>query len=640
MYLNDHKVRSLLAAAFAFAALAAGTGGAVEIYRIGGEDVPRPTQAGVNFHQLSWSDFEEEQSLDPAALAAGVLRPIFLTPATNIALTSADRRGGPYVRVSGVASYSITDLSKNMIDADRATFWEWVEGIQSRFTGQRYLETRRVTLDLGGLFFVNRVRIVAAESGLYPDKLDVTADLGVQKKDNVSGYGAARLGGQLVVELPENVQDTIDVRFPPALARSVGLLLYRASPKALRIGELEVYGVGYAHQASYVGPFIDLGEPAVWGDIRWRGRQDPRARVWIQSRTGNDLDPNVYWRFTGRGDETTSLDEAGQPLDATDYLLLKPGEAGEITYDTDNWSFWSSPYAFADSSGTPIASPGPNSVLQLRVDFLPVGSEGGEVEFIEFSATKPPLAEEVLGEIYPPEVALGEIASFRYAISPIIRAQHAGFDAVEIAAPFGVAGVDSVRATGLDSFAVAIAPDSLRFSVALFPPRTAGDSGGVVEIFFRAPVLRYGTTFRGWVRDTQRPLELAQPINRGDAAREIASEVLTVRTSISRRLLDELTVQPKIATPNGDGINEQIHFSFKLLQVTQEVPLRLAVFDLSGRSRRVIHDGHQHSGGLRFSWDGRDESGERVPPGLYVYRLAVESEKGGDQRAGTIAVVY
>ena len=634
------KKRTLLAAALGFAALAAGKGGAVEIYRLGGEDVPRPSQAGVNFHQLSWSDFEEEQSLDAGALAAGTLRPIFLTPATNIALTSADRRGGPYVRVSGVASYSITDLSKNMIDADRATFWEWVEGIQSRFTGQRYLETRRITMDLGGLFFVNRVRIVAAESGLYPDKLDVTADLGVQKKDNVSGYGAARLGGQLVFELPENVQDTIDVRFPPALARSVGLLLYRASPKALRIGELEVYGVGYAHQASYVGPFIDLGEPAVWGDVRWRGRKDSRARVWIQSRAGNDLDPNVYWRFTGRGDEITSLDEAGQPLDAADYLFLKPGEAGEITYDTDNWSFWSSPYAFADSSGTPIASPGPNSVFQLRVDFLPVGSEGGEVEFIEFSATKPPLAEEVLGEIYPPEVALGEVASFRYAIQPIIRAQHSGFDAVEIAAPFGVAGVDSVQATGLDSFAVHIAPDSLRFSVALFPPRTAGDSGGVVEVFFRAPVLRYGTTFRGWVRDTQRPLELAQAINRGNAASEIASEVLTVRTSISRRLLDDLTVQPKIATPNGDGVNEQIHFSFKLLQVTQQVPLRLAVFDLSGRSLRVILDGQQPSGGLRFSWDGRDESGAQVPPGLYVYRLSVESEKGGDQRAGTIAVVY
>ena len=76
------------------------------------------------------------------------------------------------------------------------------------------------------------------------------------------------------------------------------------------------------------------------------------------------------------------------------------------------------------------------------------------------------------------------------------------------------------------------------------------------------------------------------------------------------------------------------------MQETQEVPLRLAIFDLSGRPRRIIHDGQQHSGGLRFAWDGRDQSGERVPPGLYVYRISVESEEGDDQLAGTVAVVY
>ena len=179
---------------------------ALEVYRIGGEDEPRPNQIGVNFHQLLWSDFIDKQSLDEEAFSEGTLRPIRLDPAKNIALTSTNRGGGPYIRVSGVASYSITDQSKNMIDSDYETFWEWVEGIQSNFTGQRFLQSRRITMDLGGLFFVNRVRLVTAESGLYPDRLDISADLNVQKKDNVSGYGAARIGGQLVYELPENAR--------------------------------------------------------------------------------------------------------------------------------------------------------------------------------------------------------------------------------------------------------------------------------------------------------------------------------------------------------------------------------------------------------------------------------------------------
>ena len=65
----------------------------------------------------------------------------------------------------------------------------------------------------------------------------------------------------------------------------------------------------------------------------------------------------------------------------------------------------------------------------------------------------------------------------------------------------------------------------------------AGDSGALVAVVFRAPALRYGTAFSGWVRNTERPLELAQAINPGDADRSLPSERLTVRTTFSPRLL-------------------------------------------------------------------------------------------------------
>ena len=631
----------LVAAGLAHIALVQGAC-ALEIFRIGGEDEPRSNRPGVHFHQLQWSDSEDHAGLVEEALADGVLQPLFLTPEENIALTSVARGGGPYVRVSGVASYSVTGASKTMVDADPATFWEWVEGKQSNLSGQRYSESRRITMDLGGVFHVNRVRLFTSESGRYPDELDVSVDLGVQVKDSVSGYGAARVGGDLVFSLPENVQDTIDVSFPLALARSLGLLLYRVSTKAVKVAEVEIYGKGYINQAFYAGSFIDLEEPAIWGDIRWRGRKDPEARVWIQSRAGKDLDPDVYWRFTGRGNEISQFDEQGKSLDRRAYNRLKPGEAGGITYDTENWSFWSAPYAFADSSGTSILSPGPNSVFQLRVDFLPTVRDGGEVGFIEFSATKPPLAEEVVGEIYPAEVPLGQTAQLTYAIQPTIRAQHSGFDRIEIATPFGLAGVDAVRIGGVPvEFTVdSGGQDSSFFSIQLPRHLEAKDSGGVIEVVFRAPVLRYGTAFDGWVRDTSRPLELAQRINPGDAAKELLSETLTVRTSFSERLLDDLRVEPRTITPNGDGVNETVRFSFNVVQLTDEVPLSLEIFDLSGRRVRVLHEGLQQSGYFSFSWDGRDGNQDLMPPGIYVYRLEVEAEKGRDQQTGTVAVVY
>ena len=152
--------------------------------------------------------------------------------------------------------------------------------------------------------------------------------------------------------------------------------------------------------------------------------------------------------------------------------------------------------------------------------------------------------------------------------------------------------------------------------------------------------MSYGTTFQGWVRDSSRPLELPQSINPGNAADEVLSEALTVRTSLSQRLLIDMLVEPKVVTPNGDGVNEKVDFSFKLLQITSRVSLSLKIFDLSGEKRRVIRKNNQYSGFLHFSWDGRDNSGNLVPPGLYVYQVSVEAENGEDLLTGTIGVAY
>lgn len=624
----------------------AGRSEALEIYRVGGEDLARPdTVEGINFHQLSWSDYRSSQGLDVALLQEGVLRPIFVGPEDDVAKSSLDRGGGPLVRVSGVVSYSVTAESKSMLDGDPSTYYTWPGGlVNDKFSVSKIIQTRRVTMDLGGRFFINRVRIIAGVSGSYPDGLRLFANDVVQGKDTVSGYGASVSSGIQVLDLPENVQDTIDATFPAVLTRSLDLILLRSSPKPVLVGEIQIFGEGFTKEAFYEGPFIDLGQAAVWGNLRWRGREDTEAKVRIQTRAGRDKDPNVYWRFTGRGSEISPIAVNGKELDKLGFALLKPGEAAGTTYDMQNWSFWTAPYDFADSSGTSIVSPAPNSVFQLQVDFLPTIKGGGDVEFIEFSATIPPLAEEVVGEIFPIEVPLGEETQFTYALRPTIRGEDDanGFDQIEISAPFGVSSIDTVRLFGvpIDVEARFESADSTYFSIALPQRLGAGDSGGVIEVVFTAPVLRYGTTFGGWIRDTQRPLELPQRIVPGDAAIELVSEELTVRTTLSDRLLADLQVEPRKFTPNGDGVNERVRFAFNLLQLTNEAPLKVRLFDLSGRLLKVVHDGGQESGKLNFFWDGRDESGALVAPGIYLYRIEIEAEEKNVEQFGTVAVVY
>lgn|GEM_PF-6428745 len=48
----------------------------------------------------------------------------------------------------------------------------------------------------------------------------------------------------------------------------------------------------------------------------------------------------------------------------------------------------------------------------------------------------------------------------------------------------------------------------------------------------------------------------------------------------------------------------------------------------------------QVNGFYEVEWDGRDGGGELVGPGMYVYRLSVDLEKGGQHRAGVLSVVY
>ncbi len=631
---------SLLIAALALAMLA-GRSGALEIFRIGGENLPPPPEASdpsVTFTPVPWSDFLEKDGFDDEVFAEeDILRPLFLTPEDNIALTSLTRGGGPFSRGCGGYQFLLDGChATRMVDGDLSTFYLKQPYGYVFQSGDR---SSWLIFDLGGAFSVNRVRLISTQgTSLYPDKLLVTTSTIPQIVERGS-YGGVD-PGRTVFSIVENTQDTVEAVFPTMRATEVGLQITVTTSRNMEIAEVEIYGEGFVNRASYVSKMFDLEEPAILGEMRWQGRKDPGVRIDIHSRSGKTLDPNVYWRNTGRGDELSRFDERGKLLDAKGYAGLKTGEAAEITYDIENWSFWSPPYEFADSLGTSVISPSPNNVFQFRVDFQPDALLGGEVDFVEFSVTKPPLAQNVVGEVYPPEVPLGEISQFTYAVSPTMTPDHSGFDQIEIAAPFGFAGVDSVRATGLVDWSVQVeSPDSTLFSVKLSPRREAGDLGGPVEVYFRAPVLRYGTPFDGWVRDSERPLELAQRINPGNAAPEFVSETLSVRTSLSPRLLADLLVEPRVFSPNGDGVNDISRFSLNLLQVTENVPLRLEIFDLSGRLLRQ-QEGLHESGRFSFSWNGRDDQQELVAPGLYMYRIVVKAKNGDDQQTGTIAVVY
>ena len=79
----------------------------------------------------------------------------------------------------------------------------------------------------------------------------------------------------------------------------------------------------------------------------------------------------------------------------------------------------------------------------------------------------------------------------------------------------------------------------------------------------------------------------------------------------------------KIITPNGDGTNDLALFSFD-----HDESITVEIFSVQGhRVRSLIGAG-------QLSWDGRDNSGEIVESGVYMYQYKYK----GSRISGLIAV--
>jgi len=56
-------------------------------------------------------------------------------------------------------------------------------------------------------------------------------------------------------------------------------------------------------------------------------------------------------------------------------------------------------------------------------------------------------------------------------------------------------------------------------------------------------------------------------------------------------------------------------FEFEL---SEEVPVRAAVYDLRGRRVKVLADGSFPAGRYELSWNGKDSGGRACPSGIYI----------------------
>ena len=121
----------------------------------------------------------------------------------------------------------------------------------------------------------------------------------------------------------------------------------------------------------------------------------------------------------------------------------------------------------------------------------------------------------------------------------------------------------------------------------------------------------------------------------------IATNTLRVLAATARaEKIRDLRLSTSVVTPNGDGINDLLDIEYTLFGLPDAVAARFEVYTLDGRQVAARAVGLQRSGLQRIEWDGRDESGGLLPPGLYLLGLEIEGEVAALKQMVPVGVAY
>jgi len=534
-----------------------------------------------------------------------------------------------------------------------------VDGDPTTSTEDRFKELGRSNVgktfyfDLGVPYFLNRCVFYPRQEGMdeygNPHREDfmggfvLAANDGSPESFGLNQYGEPfPLFDIVLVQRPRNVQSIVDVTFPLQPVRI--LKLKSTSERSFEIAEVELYGLGFVAEAIYLSQPIDLGDKANIGVLKWwatgyrrSGRQllkasDVDASVEVATRLGDDDTPDVYYNANG------------EEISEEEYRSLPIADRGSILPDRRHWSDWS----VYTHSGEQVLYGVPRRFLQFRIRLTSNNiTDMVRVDSLQFETQTPVIADSVLGEVAAldnptPDYSVTRVTGGkRTLLSYDIRAvgpTGRGFDTVEVRTP----SLAHFRELLVGRPLVPVQPDTFynpsKTSLVVRLPYRISDSTPV-RIVFECATLLFSTRFSGrvFIRD-----ELPQPVVPGDANPDVQTDGLEIIMSYESEgdLLESVRIDPHVITPNGDGINDVGILSYTLLQLTQERDVRVQIYGMAGRKIRTLWEGKHRSGEYEVPWDGKDDEGRFVPPGVYVYRVTVESDTKSQERSGTVVVVY
>ena len=533
----------------------------------------------------SWSESHSVVSVIDFDTRPGFIQPARHGPEDNIALKLLESGGtitSPNARVVlEILQSDLDDLLNNMVDGGREAFV--IPEVETRGIIFR--------VDLGERFGVNRIRFYPREGaeGLFLRGYRISLNDGSEEQTTVGGEPKMRL----FTADERNRDPVVDIPVPLQYVRFIEVQqLVRG---AWEIDEFEVFGEGFPSRASYLSAVFDQGEPAVFGSLVW------------------------------------SPDFVGEPTKVSATVRTRSGTSPDPG-DSLAWSGWSPPYPAG--APTAVSSPAPRRYWQFRVQLR--STEILSAALVDSIAVEvsPALADSLVAEVWPQEARIGEATELTYWVRSY---NSRGFDQLDIDTQ---APVEVVRSVRIDGSEVAWEKTDVGGGVRIGFPRITGDR--LLRVVFEGVALGYKTVFIGRVSDSGKPHELPQTVVPGDAAADPAAggDDLSVTTRFAGDLIRAVDVDPSPFSPNGDGVNDEAAITYDIVNLTGGVPVSAVVYDLGGRSRRVLYSGLHGSGRFARAWDGTDDAGRKLPPGLYVVRVEIDADTGTESRMAIVPVAY
>jgi hypothetical protein len=163
---------------------------------------------------------------------------------------------------------------------------------------------------------------------------------------------------------------------------------------------------------------------------------------------------------------------------------------------------------------------------------------------------------------------------------------------------------------------------------------------GLVKLDFRSTVYQNRTRFDAFLGNSNLGEEVRQFIDAGDANDIISSESISVQLPINDKLLANLSLSTSVLTPNGDGIGDELQIGFDALKLVRPRPITVYIYNLAGRRVRELSSADGLAQRYSFTWDGRDEVSQMVPPGTYLVRVEIEGDSQSETAQRLLPVAY